>query len=348
MAVTGEVTHYHVQKERRASFLEEWRKQRRTGVLRARDLTFREREPGVRIAYYAGLEEGAPTRTLDSGSHELEPGATTTPHRHSWDALLFVQEGSGWSDIGGRRIEWKPWDTIHLPAWTWHRHGNDGSKTARYLSFSSQPLLETLNLAALEEARDGVDLSSRPGFAPARAGNDAYSRRIARLAAVQEAIREATIHLPYDDVVLRNTPRGSRTAFLADDSIGFKTSGLTIAMFQIPPGKAQTMHRHPGEAFLYVIEGTGRSYIDAEPEGGKEYPWEPGAMINVDHFVWHQHINDSTDTAARVIRVHMFASLLETMRALADPVDLFNERPEDLAKAFDIANYEWPPDNRPS
>ncbi len=348
MAVTGEVTHYHVQKERRASFLEEWRKQRRTGVLRARDLTFREREPGVRIAYYAGLEEGAPTRTLDSGAHELEPGATTTPHRHSWDALLFVQEGSGWSDIGGRRIEWKPWDTIHLPAWTWHRHGNDGSKTARYLSFSSQPLLETLNLAALEEARDGVDLSSRPGFAPARAGNDAYSRRIARLAAVQEAIREATIHLPYDDVVLRNTPRGSRTAFLADDSIGFKTSGLTIAMFQIPPGKAQTMHRHPGEAFLYVIEGTGRSYIDAEPEGGKEYPWEPGAMINVDHFVWHQHINDSTDTAARVIRVHMFASLLETMRALVDPVDLFNERPEDLAKAFDIANYEWPPDNRPS
>ncbi|MDX6439202.1 MAG: gentisate 1,2-dioxygenase [Gaiellaceae bacterium] len=347
MSASTESTHYHVQKERRASFLDEWRRQRRTGVLSASDLAFREREPGVRIAYYAGLEEGAPTRTLDAGAHELDPGATTTPHRHSWDALLFVQEGSGWSEIGGRRIDWKPWDTIHLPAWVWHRHGNDGTKTARYLSFSSQPLLATLNLALIEEAQDGADLSERPRFAPARAGDDPFSRRLTRLAAAQAGIQNAQIHLPYDDVVLRDTPRGSRTAFLADDSIGFKTSGLTIAMFQIPPGKAQTMHRHPGEAFLYVIEGSGRSYIDAEPEGGKEYPWKPGDMINVDHFLWHQHKNDSTD-AARVIRVHMFASLLETMRALADPVDLFNERPEDLAQAFDIANYEWPPENRPS
>jgi gentisate 1,2-dioxygenase len=344
---TTEATHYHVQKHRRADFLEEWRKQRKTGVLKGSDLRFQEREPGVRVAYYAGSEEGAPTRTLDSGAHELDPGATTTAHRHSWDALLFVQEGSGWSEIGGRRIEWKPWDTIHVPAWTWHRHGNDGAKTARFLSWSSEPLLETLNLATIEEAPAGADLAERPGFAPARAGGDAYARRLSRLAEAQAENRGGRIHMPYDELVLRDTPRGSRTAFCADASIGFRSSGLTIAMFQIPPSKAQTMHRHPGEAFLYVIEGEGRSYIGVEPEGGEAYRWGPGDMINVDHFVWHQHINDSPDTAARVIRVHMFASLLETMRAITDPVDLFNERPEDLAKAFDITNYEWPPDNRP-
>ena len=345
MTTTG-TTHYHVQKTRRADFLEEWRKRRRTGVLRQADLRFREREPGVRLAYYAG-EEGAPTRTLDAGAHELDPGAATTPHRHSWDALLFVQEGSGWSEIGGERIEWKPWDTIHVPAWTWHRHGNDGAKIARYLSFSSAPLLETLNLASIEEAPPGADLAERPGFSPPRVGGDAYSRRVTRLARANETAREARIHMPYDELVLRNTPRGSRTAFCADESIGFRTSGLTIAMFQIPPRKAQTMHRHPGEAFLYVIEGEGRSYIDAEPEGGAEYRWGPGDMINVDHFLWHQHVNDSPDTCARVIRVHMFASLLETMRALCDPVDLFNERPEDLAKATDLAEFDWPPDDRP-
>ncbi|MDX6397786.1 MAG: gentisate 1,2-dioxygenase, partial [Gaiellaceae bacterium] len=294
MSASTESTHYHVQKERRAGFLDEWRKRRQTGVLRAGDLVFRDREPGTRVAYYAGLEEGAPTRTLDAGAHELDPGVTTTTHRHSWDALLFVQEGTGWSEIGGRRLEWKPWDTIHLPAGAWHRHGNDGAKTARYLSFSSQPLLATLNLARIEEMPEEADPTEQARFAAARAGDDAYSRRLSRLAAAQQEIQEARVHLPYDDVVLRDTPRGSRTAFLADDSIGFKTSGLTIAMFQIPPGKAQTMHRHPGEAFLYVIEGSGRSYIDAEPEGGKDYPWEPGDMINVDHFLWHQHKNDST------------------------------------------------------
>jgi gentisate 1,2-dioxygenase len=344
---TSEQAHYHVQKERRADFLSEWRKRRRTGVLKGSELRFREREPGVRLARFAGADEGAPTRTLDAGAHELDPGATTTPHRHSWDAVLFVQEGAGWSEIGGERIDWKPWDAIHIPAWTWHRHGNDGPKTARYLSFSSEPLLSTLNLATIEEGLPS-DPAERLGSAEPRGGDDAHSRRLTRLSRAQEQNRSARIHMPYDDVVLRDTPRGSRTAFLADESIGFRTSGITFAMFQIPPGKAQTMHRHPGEAFLYVVEGSGRSYIGVEPDGGPEYAWEPGDLINVDHFVWHQHINDSSDTAARVVRVHMFASILETMRALADPVDLFNERPEDLAKAFDITDYVWPPDRRPA
>jgi gentisate 1,2-dioxygenase len=344
----GETTHYHVQKRRRADFLESWRKQRRTGVLPASELRFEEREPGVRVAYYAGSDEGAAMRTNDAGAHELDPGAKTTPHRHSWDAILFIAEGSGWSEIGGQRVEWKPWDALHLPAWTWHRHANDGGKTARFVSFSSEPLLTSLNMTLVEEASNGADLSARPSFAPVRDGKDTHSRRITRLAKLQEDIRGARVHTAYDDITLRNTPRGSRTAFLVDESIGYKTSGLTAAMFQLAPGRAQTMHRHPGEAFLYVIEGHGRSYIDVEPEGGREYEWQAGDMINVDHFLWHEHRNGDLERPARLVRVHMFASVLETMRALADPLDLFNERPEDLAKAFDLSTYEWPEDERPS
>ncbi len=343
-----ETTHYHVQKKRRAAFLDEWRKQRRTGVLPASELRFAEREPGVRVAYYAGSDEGAAMRTNDAGAHELDPGARTTPHRHSWDAVLFVVEGTGWSEVGGQRVEWKPWDAIHLPPWTWHRHGNDGQNAARLVSFSSEPLLTSLNMAVIEEARDRVDLSARPQSAPPRDGGDAYSRRVSRLARAQDATRGARLHTAYDDVELRNTPRGTRTAFLVDESIGFRTSGLTAAMFQLAPGQAQTKHRHPGEAFLYVIEGRGHSYIDVEPEGGKEYEWQAGDVINVDHFLWHQHFNDDPKRTARLVRVHMFATVLETMRALTDPLDLFNERPQDLAEAFDIASFEWPEDERPS
>jgi gentisate 1,2-dioxygenase len=343
-----ETTHYHVQKKRRADFLDSWRKARRTGVLAASELQFREREPGVRVAYYAGSDEGAPMRTNDAGAHELDPGAKTTSHRHSWDAIVFVVEGSGWSEIGGERVEWKPWDALHLPAWTWHRHGNDDDKVARFISFSSEPLLSSLNMALLEEATNGADFASRPPFATSRDREDTYSKRVSRLAKLQEEIGKARVHTAYDDLTLRNTPRGSRTAFLVDESIGFRTSGLTAAMFQLAPGQAQTMHRHPGEAFLYVVEGRGRSYIDIEPEGGREYEWEAGDMINVDHFLWHEHRNGDSDKTARLVRVHMFASVLETMRALADPLDLFNERPQDLAKAFDLSSFEWPEDERPS
>ena len=53
------------------------------------------------------------------------PGVTTTIHRHSWDAILFMVAGSGWTEIDGVRYDWKPWDAIHIPAWAWHRHGNE-------------------------------------------------------------------------------------------------------------------------------------------------------------------------------------------------------------------------------
>src|SRR5918912_1646162 len=207
-----ETSHYHVQKKRRAKFIDEWRKHRRTGVLPARELDFREREPGVRVAYYAGSDEGAAMRTNDAGAHELDPGARTTPHRHSWDAMLFIVEGSGWSEIGGRRVEWKPWDALHLPPWTWHRHGNDGDKTARYVSFSSEPLLTSLNMALLEEAGGNADLGSRPSFTPGRDGDDVHSKRLRRLAQMQQEVLDGRIHTAYDDLTLRNTPRGTRTA----------------------------------------------------------------------------------------------------------------------------------------
>jgi gentisate 1,2-dioxygenase len=264
--------------------------------------------------------------------------------------MLFVVSGSGWSEIDGVRHEWKPWDAVHLPAWAWHRHGNDGDKPARFLSFSSEPLLSTLGLALIEEADADVDTSARLPFTPGPGDGDGdpYSSRLRRLAQMQSDAREARVHTAYDDIELRDTPRGTRTAFLVDESIGFRTSGLTAAMFQLAPGQFQTMHRHPGEAFLYVVEGRGRSYIDAEPEGGKSYEWEAGDIIVVDHFLWHQHFNDDPDRTARLVRVHMFASVLETMRALADPIVLFEERPEDLAKAPDITGFDWPEDERPS
>ena len=126
------------------------------------------------------------------------------------------------------------------------------------------------------------------------------------------------------------TPRGTRTTFLLDRAIGYQASGITMAMFEIGPGRGQSMHRHPGEAWLYVVDGNGHSYLGAEPEGGQTYPWKKGDIIVVDHFLWHQHINDDPERTARVVRIHMFDSLLETMRALCDPLVLFEEPPDHI------------------
>jgi quercetin dioxygenase-like cupin family protein len=338
-------THYQVQKSRRARFIDEWRKVRRTGVVKDADVTLHQTPRGMRTGAYMGVEGGAPTRTMDALVHEIDAGRTTSLHRHSWDVTVFVVSGSGWIEIDGDRFDYRPWDALHIPAWAWHRSGNDGSKTVRLMTYSSQPLMESLGMALVEEG-DG----SAPGHRTTGrgGGQDPYSRRVDRLTQLDADRASARLHTRYEDIELRATPRGTRTAFLVDESIGYKTSGLTQVMIQFAPGLAQTMHRHPGEAWLYVVEGHGHSYIDHELTGGAAYEWGPGDLIIVDHYLWHQHFNDDRNNTARLVRVHMFASLLETMRALTDPLVLFEEDPESLAGAPDVSKFDWPPDRRPT
>lgn len=348
---TTQVTHYHVQKKRRADFLEEWRGYQKT-IVGLGDVPMHDTARGMRRGVYAGLDGDRPTRTMDALAHEIDPGVTSTTHRHSWDAMLFVVAGWGWTEIDGERIEWGPGDSMHLPAWAWHRHGNDGSETARFLSFSSEPLLETMGMALQEDAGTTApsELPGRPPYAGPIEGDDPYARRVRRLARDQEARRSGRLHTSWDDLELLPTPRGTRTTFLLDRAIGYQASGITMAMFEIAPGRGQSMHRHPGEAWLYVVEGSGRSYMGAEPEGGEWHPWNKGDIIVVDHFLWHQHVNDRPDQTAKVVRIHMFDSLLETMRVLMDPMVLFEEPPDHIrdAQAGDVSTVEWPPLERPT
>ncbi len=348
---TTEVTHYHVQKKRRAKFLEDWRENHRD-VVRLEDVVLQDSERGHRLGVYVGSDGDRPTRTMDALCHEFPPGTRTSIHRHSWDAMVLVVAGWGWTEIDGQRIEWGPGDSLHLPAWAWHRSGNDGSETARYLTFSCEPLLATMGMSVLEDQGDAdfADLPPRPPYSEPIDGDDPYARRVRRVSRQQTSRRAGRLHTSWDDLELLNTPRGTRTTFLLDRAIGYEASGITMAMFEIAPGRGQSMHRHPGEAWLYVLEGTGHSYLGTEPEGGSEHPWKKGDLIVVDHFLWHQHFNDDPDKTARVVRIHMFDSLLETMRALADPLVLFEEPPDAIRdrQAGDPSSVVWPELTRPT
>jgi len=345
---TTGVTHYHIQKKRRAEFIEEWRKHRHT-VVRRDDVALKPTARGMRSGVYMGWDGDSPTRCLDALVHELDAGGVTTVHRHSWDAQLFIVEGSGWSEIDGTRYEWKPWDAIHLPAWSWHRHGNDGKKTARFMSYSSEPMLWTLGMSLLEDRghEEVRNLPPRPPFSDGPEGDDPYARRLRRLAQEARKRRSGRIHTPYDEQELLATPRGTRTKFLVDRAIGSQASGITQVMIQFAPGKTQSLHRHPGEAWLYVVEGYGHSFLGTAPDRGQHYRWKKGDLIVVDHFLWHQHFNDDPQREARLVRVHMFDSILETMRALTDPLVLFEEAEDTLLSMQEISQIEWPDDQRP-
>jgi gentisate 1,2-dioxygenase len=348
---TTRVTHYHVQKKRRAEFIEEWRRHQKTVVARE-DVALAETSPGVWRGVYVGEDGDRPTRTMDALAHELEPGAVTNVNRHSWDVMVFCVAGRGWAEIEGQRVEWGPGDSLHLPLWSWHRFGNSGDERCRYLTFSAEPLMATMGYSIYEDGGDEPydSLPPMPAQSPAVEGADPLARRRQRLAAEQGRRRSGRLHTSWDELELLNTPRGTRTTFLLDRAIGYQASGMSMAMFEIGPGRGQSMHRHPGEAWLYVVEGEGRSFLGTEPEVGEFHEWRQGDLIVVDHYLWHQHFNSHPKRTAKVVRIHMFDSLLDTMRVLMDPMVLFEEPPDAIRdkQAGDPTTVDWPELTRPA
>src|SRR4026208_666589 len=94
-------THYHIQKKRRAEFMEEWRKYRQS-VIREEDVTLQPTARGLRTGVYMGWDGERPTRCLDAPVHEIDPGAGTPVHRQFLGRNPVPGAGLG-RDRGGRR-----------------------------------------------------------------------------------------------------------------------------------------------------------------------------------------------------------------------------------------------------
>ena len=94
-----------------------------------------------------------------------------TGRSNGGDLHCLIQHGGGYSDA------------IHIPAWSWHRSGNDGKKPARFMSYSSEPMLWTLGMSLIEDrGREDVrKLPPRPQFTDGPQGDDPYARRLRRL-----------------------------------------------------------------------------------------------------------------------------------------------------------------------
>lgn len=76
----------------------------------------------------------------------------TNKHRHTYETMLYVLEGTGWTEIEGQKIEWQAGDAVYIPSWAWHRHGNrSNTLTAKYLACENAPQLQNLGLALREE-----------------------------------------------------------------------------------------------------------------------------------------------------------------------------------------------------
>ncbi len=93
-----------------------------------------------------------PSYTLSVNITFLRPDSYDRKHRHYYETLLFILDGSGYSIIEGERVEWEAGDALHIPPWSWHQHFNTASdKEVRYLACTNAPLLQGVGGIAIRE-----------------------------------------------------------------------------------------------------------------------------------------------------------------------------------------------------
>jgi quercetin dioxygenase-like cupin family protein len=74
-----------------------------------------------------------PTSVAMAHVFEEPPGHHSGRHRHL-EAVLYVLDGEGHSEMGGSRQHWQAGDVLHVPPAMWeHEHYNDSDKTCRLL-----------------------------------------------------------------------------------------------------------------------------------------------------------------------------------------------------------------------
>jgi gentisate 1,2-dioxygenase len=75
----------------------------------------------------------------------LRPGEKTLPLKQSASLVISPFEGSGYSLVGGKTIEWNTFDTVVVPGGFWAEHVNTSDKPAILFVASDEPTMKALS-----------------------------------------------------------------------------------------------------------------------------------------------------------------------------------------------------------
>jgi gentisate 1,2-dioxygenase len=116
---------------------------------------------GVHMDYVNPHTGGSVMPTMGASMQLLRPGEHTKAHREVGSFVYQCAKGSGYSIIGGRRLDWAERDIFCVPSWMWHEHVNGSpSDDACLFSFHDLPTMRALGLYRAE------GLSENGGYQP--------------------------------------------------------------------------------------------------------------------------------------------------------------------------------------
>ena len=152
-----------------------WRYQdMRPLLMEAGDLiSAKEAERRVLVLENPGLRgESKITSSLYSGIQLVMPGEIAPTHRHTASALRFVLESDGgFTAVDGERTTMHPGDFILTPNWTYHDHGNPGTKPTVWLDGLDLHIVNLLGASFASHHPQEIQPLTRPdGDASVRYG----------------------------------------------------------------------------------------------------------------------------------------------------------------------------------
>jgi gentisate 1,2-dioxygenase len=255
-----------------------WRYQdMRPLLMEAGDLiSAKEAERRVLVLENPGLRgESKITSSLYAGIQLVMPGEIAPTHRHTASALRFVLESDGgFTAVDGERTTMHPGDFILTPNWTYHDHGNPGSKPTVWLDGLDLHIVNLLGASFASHHPQDIQPLTRPD-------GDAAVRYGANLLPVEYKSSSQAAPLfcyPYDrsrealEMLHRNGPldplHGAKLQYINPVTGGYPMP--TIAAFlQLLPKNFQGHTYRATDATVYCcVEGSGRSQV-----GGGTFDW---------------------------------------------------------------------------
>jgi quercetin dioxygenase-like cupin family protein len=92
-----------------------------------------------------------PSKVLSVTIGGLSPGQSTNRHRHTYETILYVLEGEGFTMVEDHKVAWRAGDAVYIPTWAWHQHTCTSERPCRYLACENAPMLQNLGVALREE-----------------------------------------------------------------------------------------------------------------------------------------------------------------------------------------------------
>ncbi|WP_046243325.1 cupin domain-containing protein [Hymenobacter terrenus] len=95
-----------------------------------------------------------PAKTMCMTIGSLQPGQRSGSHRHSYETIMYITHGQGYTMIEDQRVDWQAGDAVYVPVWAWHHNVNLSPDTAaRYVSCDNAPQLHHAGVAMFEPAQ---------------------------------------------------------------------------------------------------------------------------------------------------------------------------------------------------